>query len=63
MSRLRTQIADPMNRYQAGLAIASGGFLVVLVSTGFPLSSPLAVAGLALTAAIAERVRVRLGTE
>lgn len=52
-----------MNRYQAGLAVASVGLLAAFVSTGFPLSSPLAVAGLALTAAIAERVRVRLGTE
>ncbi|HEY6052432.1 MAG TPA: hypothetical protein VIU86_00800, partial [Gaiellaceae bacterium] len=63
MSRLQTQIADPMNRYQAGLAVASVGLLAAFVSTGFQLSSPLAVAGLALTAAIAERVRVRLGTE
>lgn len=63
MSRLPPQISDPMNTYQAGLAAAAVGLLAVLVATGFSLSSPLAVAGLALTAAIAERVRVRLGTE
>lgn len=52
-----------MNCYQLGLAVSAIALVVVLIAVGFPIESPLAVAGLAMTAAIAETVRVRLGAD
>lgn len=63
MTKFRKALTDPMNAYQAGLAVAAVALVAVLVGVGYPLKSPLAVAGLAMTAAMAERVRVRLGAD
>lgn len=50
-----------MRNYQSGLAVATVVALLILLWTGYGLQSAWATLGLALTAAVAERARVRLG--
>lgn len=51
-----------MQRYQFGLLAVSTGIAATLAIRGMPVGDPWSVVGLALTAAVAERGRVRLGT-
>jgi len=51
---------DPVVIYQTALATATAVFALVLVVTGASVGNPWTVAFLALTAAVAERSRVRL---
>jgi putative nucleotidyltransferase with HDIG domain len=57
------ELADPLLRYSILVAAAAASFCFVLLALGTELAAPLPVFGLALAAAIAERGRVKLGTQ